>query len=344
MTTKAIALALALAVTTLAEMPAAMAQGAQSQFKFKLMGVNRTQDQFKLFQEWGKTVEKRTNGRVQIEFTSLPELGMGGAETLRVLRTGIVDLAEVYSGFVAGELPIIEILEMPGLLPDPATAKKGALAWKPREAVLMDQKVNAEMLCVALLPDQALFSRKPLRSVADFKGQKIRVNGVAMGSLVAGLGAQPLSVPFADMYPSLERGALDAGITGTSPGYGLRLYEVSKYLVGPIAMRPHLNLSMNKAAWKRLPPDLQKILKEEAERIIETRSFTAVEEWNEEALKKNVERGMEHLPFSPEMMASIKDILRTKVVPEWVKRSGGAEAAKAFNEVISPLVGFTVSP
>jgi TRAP-type transport system periplasmic protein len=334
---------LALTVTV-AEMPAAMAQSSQPEFKFKLMGVNRTQDQFKLFQEWGKTIEKRSNGRVQIEFTSLPELGMGGGETLRVLRTGIVDMAEVYSGFVAGELPIIEILEMPGLLPDPATAKKAVLAWKPREAALMDQKVNAELLCVGLLPDQAIFSRKPLRTLADFKGQKIRVNGVAMASLVAGLGAQPLTVPFADMYPSLERGALDAGITGTSPGLGLRLYEVSKYLVGPIAMRPHLNLSINKAAWKRLPPDLQKMLKEEAERVIETRSFTAVEEWNQDGMNKNLERGMQHMPFSPEMMASVKEILRSKVVPEWVKRSGGAEAAKAFNEVIAPLVGFTVSP
>jgi hypothetical protein len=51
---------------------------------------------------------------------------------------------------------------------------------------------------------------------------------------------------------------------------------------------------------------------------------------------------MEHLPFSPELKGAIKDVLRTKVVPEWVKRAGGAEAAKLFNEVIAPLVGFTV--
>jgi hypothetical protein len=50
---------------------------------------------------------------------------------------------------------------------------------------------------------------------------------------------------------------------------------------------------------------------------------------------------MEHQPFSPELQATIKELLRTKVVPEWVKRAGGAEAAKLFNEIIAPLVGFT---
>ena len=56
------------------------------------MGINRTLDPWKLYQEWAQTVEKRTNGRVQFDLVSLPELGLGGAETLRVLRIGIVDL------------------------------------------------------------------------------------------------------------------------------------------------------------------------------------------------------------------------------------------------------------
>src|SRR4030095_1061246 len=90
---------------------AVVAQGPKAEFKLKLMGINRTLDPWKLDQEWAQTVEKRTNGRVQFELTSLPELGLGGAETLRVLRTGVVDITETYGGYVAGELPLVEILE-----------------------------------------------------------------------------------------------------------------------------------------------------------------------------------------------------------------------------------------
>jgi len=166
------------------------------------------------------------------------------------------------------------------------------------------------------------------------------VHSVALGSLVAGLGGEPLTLAFAEVYTALERGTMDGAFAGTKPGYGLRWYEVAKYLVGPISMRPHISLAMNKNTWKRLPPDIQVILKEEAEKIVEGKSFEAIEVWNKEGIEKNVEKGMEHVPFSPQMQATIKEVLRTKVVPEWIKRAGGVEAARLFNDMIAPLVGF----
>jgi TRAP-type C4-dicarboxylate transport system substrate-binding protein len=317
---------------------------AKPEFTLKLMGINRTLDPWKLFEEWAQSVEKRTNGRVKFEFTSLPELGLGGAETIRVIKTGVVDVAEVYGGYVAGELPMLEILEIPGIFPDPETAKKAILAWKPHEAKILEERANAVLLAMAVYPDQAIFSKRPVRNLGDFKGLKTRVHSVALASLVAGLEGEPLTVAFAEVYTALERGTLDGAITGTKPGLGLRWYEVAQYLVGPISMRPHVALSINKNIWKRIPKDLQAILKEEAEAIVEGKAFEAIEVWNQEGIDKNVEKGMEHQPFSPEVQEAIKEILRTKVVPDWVRRAGGQPAAQRFNEIIAPLVGFTVSP
>jgi TRAP-type transport system periplasmic protein len=316
----------------------------KAEFTLKLMGINRTLDPWKLYEEWAQSVERRTNGRVKFELTSLPELGLGGAETIRVIKTGVVDVAEVYGGYVAGELPMLEILEIPGIFPDPETAKKAILAWKPYETKILEERANAVLLAMAVYPDQAIFSKRPVRKIEDFKGLKTRVHSVALASLVAGLAGEPLTVAFAEVYTALERGTLDAGITGTKPGFGLRWYEVAKYLVGPISMRPHVALSINKNTWKRLPNDLQVILKEEAEAIVEGKAFEAIEVWNQEGIDKNVEKGMEHQPFSPDVQASIKEILRAKVVPDWVRRAGGQQAAQRFNEIIAPLVGFTANP
>jgi TRAP-type C4-dicarboxylate transport system substrate-binding protein len=63
------------------------------EFTLKLIGINRTLDPWKLYDEWAQSVEKRTSGRVKFELTSLPELGLGGAETIRVIKTGVVDVA-----------------------------------------------------------------------------------------------------------------------------------------------------------------------------------------------------------------------------------------------------------
>ncbi|HXH11002.1 MAG TPA: TRAP transporter substrate-binding protein DctP [Alphaproteobacteria bacterium] len=324
--------------------PLAAGEAAKPAFTLKLMGINRTLDPWKLFEEWAQSVEKRSEGRIKFEFTSLPELGLGGAETIRVIKTGVVDVAEVYGGYVAGELPMLEILEIPGIFPDPETAKKAILAWKPHEAKILEERANAVLLAMAVYPDQALFSKRPVRTLEDFKGLKTRVHSVALASLVAALEGEPLTVAFAEVYTALERGTLDAAITGTKPGLGLRWYEVAKYLVGPISMRPHVALAINKNTWKHIPKDLQVILKEEAEAIVEGKAFEAIEVWNQEGIDKNVEKGMEHQPFSPEVQAAIKEILRTKVVPDWVRRAGGQVAAQRFNEIIAPLVGFSVNP
>jgi hypothetical protein len=182
------------------------------EFTLKLMGINRTLDPWKLYEEWAQSVEKRTNGRVKFELTSLPELGLGGAETIRVIKTGVVDVAEVYGGYVAGELPMLEILEIPGIFPDPETAQKAILAWKPYEAKILDERANAVLLAMAVYPDQAIFSKRPVRKLEDFKGLKTRVHSVALASLVAGLAGEPLT-------GRLRRGLYRPGARHAGCGY-----------------------------------------------------------------------------------------------------------------------------
>jgi TRAP-type C4-dicarboxylate transport system substrate-binding protein len=317
---------------------------AKPEFKLKLMGVNRTLDPWKLYEEWAHTVEQRSDGRLKFDFTSLPELGLGGAEQIRVLKTGTVDIVETYAGFVAGELPLLEILELPGMYPDPDTAKEAIKAWKPAEAKIFAERANAVVLAVAVYPDQVFFSKKPIRKMTDFKGMKIRVHSVALASMVAGLGGDPLNLPFAETYTALERGTVDAAISGTKPGVGLRFYEVSKYLVGPIFLRPHIAFAINRNTWNKLPQDIQSIMKEEAERIIEGRTFEMIEVWNKEGYEICLAKGMEHIPFSPEIQTALQEVLRSRVAPDWVRRAGGRDAAQLFNQFIAPVVGFTVAP
>jgi TRAP-type transport system periplasmic protein len=317
---------------------------AKPEFKLKLMGVNRTLDPWKLYEEWAHTVEQRSDGRLKFDFTSLPELGLGGAEQIRVLKTGTVDIVETYAGFVAGELPLLEILELPGMYPDPDTAKEAIKAWKPAEAKIFAERANAVVLAVAVYPDQVFFSKKPIRKMTDFKGMKIRVHSVALASMVAGLGGDPLNLPFAETYTALERGTVDAAISGTKPGVGLRFYEVSKYLVGPIFLRPHIAFAINRNTWDKLPQDIQSIIKEEAERIIEGRTFEMIEVWNKEGYEICLAKGMEHIPFSPEIQTALQEVLRSRVAPDWVRRAGGRDAAQLFNQIIAPVVGFTVAP
>ena len=110
------------------------------EFKLKLMGINRAVDNFKAYEEWARMVEQRTNGRVKFELTSLPELGFGGLETIRHSEDGCGGHCRTYGGYVAGELPMIEILEFPGCSWTLRPPRRPILAWKPHVAKFLDEK------------------------------------------------------------------------------------------------------------------------------------------------------------------------------------------------------------
>jgi TRAP-type transport system periplasmic protein len=320
---------------------------AEAKYKLKFVGISRAVDTWPYWEKWAKTVNERTEGQVEVELVSLPELGFGGSELIRLIKTGVVDLAEIYGGYVAGELPLMEILEMPGIFPDPETAKKAILAWKPTEAKVLAQRAGAVLLAMAAYPDQAIFSKKPIRTLEDFRGLKTRVHSVALSQLVAGLGGEPLTIAYSEVYTAMERGTVDAAFTGTKPGYDQRWYEVSKYLVGPISMRPHVSFSINRKTWKRLPKDIQEIMQEEALNIIEKGALVEVEVWNTQGIEKNVEKGMELMPFDDTLREEITKTLRTKVIPDWLNRTkghtvDGKSSEQLFNEIIAPLVGYKV--
>lgn len=200
---------------------------------------------------------------------------------------------------------------------------------------------------MAAYPDQAIFSKKPIRALADFQGLKIRVHSVALSKLVAGLGGEPLTIAFAEVYTAMERGTVDAAFTGTKPGYDQRWYEVTKYLVGPISMRPHVAFAINRSVWKKLPKDIRTILQEEAEAIVERGALEAVEGWNKQGIANNIKKGMELMPFTPEVGEAVQNTLRDKVIPDWIRRTRGQQvdgksAEQLFNEIIAPLVGYEV--
>jgi hypothetical protein len=81
-----------------------------------------------------------------------------------------------------------------------------------------------------------------------------------------------------------------------------------------------------------------------AERVIDSRAFDLREQWHRAGVESNIARGMELVPFTPDIQAAVKEVLRSRVVPSWVQRAGGQEATRLFNDIVGPYAGFTVAP
>jgi len=114
--------------------------------------------------------------------------------------------------------------------------------------------------------DQFFFTQKPLEVEADFKGLNTRSHGAALSDWIEGVGAGAQFVAFVEVYTALERGILDARVTGADAAFGQRWYEVTKYINGPLISFPSTNNVINGKVWEKIPPDLQQIFIEEGAR------------------------------------------------------------------------------
>ena len=317
-------------------------------FKFQYACINRTLDPCELLASPGGFVERvneRTNGQIEIQISSFPELGLAGPDTLRLVEDGTLGMVEIYSGYIGGDLPIVDVANLWGVIPDFATN------WKTIEAVqgpihkIIEERSNGIVLAESYYGNNYYYTSKPIRTPADLEGMKVRSHSTVLGDLINGMGANAQFVAFSEVYTALERGILDAAVTCGPCGAGLRWFEVADYLNGPIISIGVTYITINKDRWDEIPADLQAIMREEAlKHQVENRRLVE-NVWDPLGITDNVAGGMEHIPFSQALKDAQKQAAIDVVIPNWVNRTGGpdSEAVKMFNEFVGPIIGVTIN-
>ena len=312
---------------------------AQAQQKWKAVATSRPTPQFALWTWFAEELDKRSGGQIKTDVVSLPELGLTGFELVRVTKAGLVDVADVILAFVAGDVPIVEAVDLAGLYPDLDASAKAHASFLGAVKKYED-KLGGVVLGGYLWPGQYIISRKPVRSPADLKGLKIRVYGAADTDFVRTLGMEPVAIAFAEVYTALERGTVDAAMTGSYPAFAVKLYEVTKYIVD-VNHGPNSGvLVISKRTWDRLSPDLRATLTKLGEEFSE-RGWEIGRRTTQEGIDKNREKGMEFIALTPAMAQATKDTLMKVVLPNWVKRAG-PDAKAVFNQYLAPYSGITL--
>ena len=300
-------------------------------------------------QYWAPNLEERTNGQLMLEVSSFPELGLAGPDTLQLVSDGTLSMANIYTGYVAGALPAIEVQSLWGIYPDWETMYYSLTDMHPQlEAMVTSETAGGIVVNHNWYSgnDQFFFSNTPLRTLEDFEGLKTRSHAAALSDWINGMGAEAQFLAFAEVYTALERGILDAGVTGSTPGHGQRWYEVTDYLNGPLKSLLSTNNIVNAEVWDDIPADLQQIFIEEgAKSELEQLRLTSIQ--NVTGVKKNIDAGMELVEFTPDLADySLNVAVKEHVIPGWLRRLGypgeGDDAVAMFNEHVGPYVGMSI--
>ena len=137
----------------------------------------------------------------------------------------------------------------------------------------------------------SVFSNKPIRTIEDVKGLKIRASGLLPVMALELLGAAPLAMGSSEMTEALRRGTVDAALTSIPFGVGLGLADICDYISiwGLLPCSPMV-LVANPDKFNALPADLQQILMEVARDVIRESVYaTHVQyEWAYPAMAGNV--------------------------------------------------------
>ncbi len=156
--------------------------------------------------------------------------------------------------------------------------------------------------------------RRPVRSLSDLKGLKMRIPGMG-GEVMDALGVTVQVLPGGDIYPALERGAIDATEwVGPYDDQKLGFHKVAKFYHYPGWWEPGpaLTFYVNQLAWDALPSSYQSAL-EAASREAALGMMAEYDAKNPPALKELLTKGVELVPFPDDVLRAARDATREKV-------------------------------
>ena len=322
------------------------------QMQLKVIGLQSHLNSFKAGEKplWEEQLPKASGGRITAQLTALDLAGLRGPEVLRLMRLGVIDFASGVLTYMSGDTPAFEGVDLAGLTPDMATTRKAADAYRPVLAKVMEKEYGVKLLMLFPSPPQVLWCRKEVKSGADLKGMRVRVFNKSMSDLIAGFEAAPVTMPFGEVTPALERGAIDCAITGTLSGNTNKMHEVTKYmftLYSGWAIHFH---AVSLASWNKLPPNVQTFLLKEIDAFNE-RLWAVVAEEEQDGINCSIGQGPCKYGFPGKMSlvrpsaadaALSKKIVSTVILNDWAKRCGGP-CVKDWNDSIGKVLNISLT-
>lgn len=213
-----------------------------------------------VYAPFASTVKDKTQGAVTVRVFMGGELGPGPAEQLNRAINGVADIAFSLPGYTAANYPKTLLSELPGIVsPETGTervmANVDALSKEYRRVALLALWHNA--------PNMLLTASKPVRSMADLKGLKIRTPSRNGGKILEAWGASPVSMPVTEIYNAMQTGVIDGAMIDATTLQTFKLGEVTKYVT--YGMKPTISsffLVMNRDSFASLSAPQRAVIQE----------------------------------------------------------------------------------
>lgn len=285
-----------------------------------------------LLESFAADVEARTDGAVDVEIFGASQAYKPDQHHPAVARGEIEGAISV--NFQWGNtIPEMNVVTIPYFFTDLTRIENfpGSEA-----ATMLDDKLlerGVRNIAWIYTTRQSIFtsSNKPLITVEDFKGVKIRgLNPLVDKGLIAA-GAAPAAMPGSEVYQALQTGVIDAGLTDVSAAYSRKYYEVQQYGTVAPFFTVYFHLYVN-PAWFDGLPEAEREAISQAAAALEAESIPVTEATAEAAIDQLQEAGMTLHIQTPEESEAFRAVMQPPVMEAFIDSSPDASAIIAAVE------------
>jgi tripartite ATP-independent transporter DctP family solute receptor len=313
----------------------AATSAAHAQVKWRAAGnfaVEHTSSAaMQLFKE---EVEKATGGKLLVD--TFPAMQLGGAqENVQAVRTGSIQVVWIGMAFLSRTVPELEALSLPFLFTSREQAFRVADGPIGKE---IDRKMADKGLTLLgfmeLGSRHVTNSKRPIRTLEDFKGLKIRLqpNETHLATFRA-LGANAVAMDVKELYPAMQQGVVDGQENPYAVISANRYFEVQKYMTNTGHFFDFITVVAHRKSFEALPAAQQKAVRDAIDVAIRyQRERAKLQETD--SLVEIRKRGIAYDEVSPKLVADMRQAT-AGIVDEVRKRAGDdlvkrvlAEAAK----------------
>lgn len=213
---------------------------------------------------WMAKVEKESAGRIRFEGTPAMQLGGTPGQLYDQAKDGAVDVIWTLPGYNAGRFPCIEVFELPFMMSNAEATSRAC--WEYAQTMAADEFKDVQVLALHVHGPGVIHTvDKPVMSVADVKGLKLRAPTRQTAKLLGFLGATPVSMPLPGITDALTKGSINGCVIPWEAVPSVRVHELTRYSTefapaGGALYTSTFILAMNKARYSALSPDLKKVI------------------------------------------------------------------------------------
>jgi len=295
---------------------------------------------------------KLTDIPLAVNYNPMDVVNVQAADALRLLRSGTFDVMSVQIGMASRDDPFFEGIDLIGVSTNMKDLRRAVDAYREVFDQRLQQRFNAKVMTLWPFGPQVFYCNKPIKSLDDMKGLKVRSFTPSMAALIQYLGATPVTLQFSEVYPALQRGVADCGVTSPTSGNTGKWPEVTNHFL-PVSVSGSVQGHfMNLNYWKRFTPEQQQKLTA-AFRKMEDEMWSLAERVNEDAANCNVGRepckegvkfAMTPVPVTAQDQQKIKAAVGAAVLPLWKQTCNRVDpkCTETWNATVGKARGYRI--